>query len=149
MVVPHDLWERLKRMGLQVDQQAMTVGEGGTGVYVAPKPPAPKGTSKKGAVSGGGYISGGGGEVAGGGGVLVADIVEEVQQASAQESAALVASIPAAAASAASEQGRQQVAEARNIGNDTIVVLRRIEREIAKLNQTFPTVVRDAVERVM
>jgi hypothetical protein len=81
--------------------------------------------------------------------VLVADIVEEVQQASPQESAALVASIPAAAASAASEQGRQQVAEARNIGNDTILVLRRIEREIAKLNQTFSTVVRDAVERVM
>lgn len=150
MVVPHDLWERLKRMGLEPDFHAVLGGDPQQyyPTISKPKSTTTSTTTKKGTVSGGGYVTGGAAEGAVSA-VPVADIVAEVQQASAQESAALVASIPAAAASAASEQGRQQVIEARNIGNDTIVVLRRIEREIAKLNQTFPTVVRDAVERVM
>jgi len=83
-----------------------------------------------------------------GAGGPLANLMEEVQQAAAAESAALVASIPAAASAAASEQGRMQVLETRQTGQDTVDELRLVRREIAKLNRTLPTIVRDAVERV-
>jgi len=89
-----------------------------------------------------------GGGAGGAEGASFGSVIEEVQQAAAAESAALVASIPAAASAAASEQGRMQVLETRQTGQDTVDELRLVRREIAKLNRTLPTIVRDAVERV-
>ncbi|MCX6069455.1 MAG: hypothetical protein NTU91_01145 [Chloroflexi bacterium] len=144
IVIPHDPWEQLKRLGLIVDQQAQKGGDVKIPIW------QPKKSGSSAGIKSGGEIKSGGGDGTGGGETAtVADIAAEVQQASAQESAALVASIPAAAASAASEQGRQQAVEIRASSAENTAVLRQVLRAIEKLNQTFPTVVRDAVERVM
>jgi len=94
-------------------------------------------------------VSAGGISEGGAAGGLFDSVIEEVQQAAAAESAALVASIPAAASAAASEQGRTQVIETRRIGEDTNARLDKILRAIEKQTRTLPTIVRDAVERVL
>jgi roadblock/LC7 domain-containing protein len=129
---------------LPMAHAAFGAGEqsGGT-IYV--KPPAPKGTSKKGATSAGGYITGGEAVIP----TEVTEAIQASQQATAVQTMVLAATIPAAASAAAAEQGRAQAAETRRVGNDTIVELRLLRQEVARLNRTFPTVVRDAVERVL
>jgi hypothetical protein len=157
VVIPHGIWEQMKRLGIIPDQHAQDGGEktnwrhgywssgiANVGTFIQ--------TSTYAEAYAGGiaaYTSGGGMKtLADGGGGNIEAIVEEIKQAQAEESAALVASIPAAAAAAASEQGRMQVAETRSIGNDTITVLRRIERALDRLNDVFPTTVRDAVAAI-
>lgn len=135
IVIPHDIWERMKALGLVPDEHFQKGG--GKSPWPSSDKPLP--SSEKLPWS----------DKTPSSGTPPPTIEDIIQEAAASESAALAATIPAAAATAASEQGKQQVAETRRVGDDTVAELRLLRREVAKLNRTLPTLVSDAVQRAM
>lgn len=141
IVVPHNQWEALKRMGLVPEVHAYRTDPGsGRGARV---PYTSRNVMRAGVSnvpvsnimeSGLGNVGGGGGGGGAGGGMTA-------------EIAALVAAVPTAAAIAAQEAGRAQAEETRKTGDAIITELQRVREEIERVNQTLPTMVADAVER--